>query len=173
MISKMRRIHTVHFIGIGGSGMSGIAEVLLNHGYSVQGSDLKPSKITARLEDLGARVFIGQKAENLEAAEVVVISSAIKPGNPELDAARARGLPVVRRAEMLAELMRLKNNIAVAGTHGKSTSAGWLVHVLVAAGRDPGSFVGALLPAELTVGIPAGYDWRFTRGDLHCPSLSR
>jgi UDP-N-acetylmuramate--alanine ligase len=108
----------IHFVGIGGIGMSGIAEVLLNHGYAVQGSDLKPSKITTRLQELGARVFIGQKADNLEQAEVVVISSAIKPGNPELDAARARGLPVVRRAEMLAELMRLRSNIAVAGTHG-------------------------------------------------------
>ncbi|MGB0905249.1 MAG: Mur ligase domain-containing protein, partial [Mangrovicoccus sp.] len=102
----------IHFVGIGGIGMSGIAEVLLNHGYRIQGSDLKRSKITERLEGLGAKVFEGQRAENLEGAEVVVISSAIKPGNPELDEARARGLPVVRRAEMLAELMRLKSNVA-------------------------------------------------------------
>ncbi|MFV2002225.1 MAG: Mur ligase domain-containing protein, partial [Paracoccaceae bacterium] len=106
----------IHFVGIGGIGMSGIAEVLLNLGYVVQGSDLKASKITRRLEKLGATVFEGQRAENLENAEVVVISSAIKPGNAELDAARVAGLPVVRRAEMLAELMRLKSNIAVAGT---------------------------------------------------------
>ncbi|MEO1950904.1 Mur ligase domain-containing protein, partial [Thioclava sp.] len=100
-------VGAIHFVGIGGIGMSGIAEVLLNHGYTVQGSDLKASKITERLEGLGAHVFEGQRAENLEAAEVVVISSAIKPGNPELDEARLKGLPVVRRAEMLAELMRL------------------------------------------------------------------
>ena len=119
----------IHFVGIGGIGMSGIAEVLLNHGYVVQGSGLKTSKITDRQAELGAPIFEGQKAQNIEDAEVVVISSAIKPGNPELDAARARGLPIVRRAEMLAELMRLRSNIAVAGTHGKTpakaTASGW------------------------------------------------
>ncbi len=98
----------IHFTGIGGIGMSGIAEVLITLGYTVQGSDLKGSKITERLESLGARVFIGQAAENLAEAEVVVISSAIKPGNPELDEARRRGLPVVRRAEMLAELAEVE-----------------------------------------------------------------
>ena len=125
----------IHFVGIGGIGMSGIAEVLLNHGYVVQGSDLKTSKITDRLVGLGAHIFEGQRAENLEAAEVVVISSAIKPGNPELDEARRRGLPVVRRAEMLAELMRLKSNVAVAGTHGKTTTT-----TMVAALLDHGKF---------------------------------
>ena len=125
----------IHFVGIGGIGMSGIAEVLLNHGYTVQGSDLKESKITNRLVEQGATLFVGQKAENLKNAEVVVISSAIKPGNPELDEARRRGLPVVRRAEMLAELMRLKSNIAVAGTHGKTTTT-----TMVAALLDHGKF---------------------------------
>ncbi|ASM72749.1 MULTISPECIES: UDP-N-acetylmuramate--L-alanine ligase [Roseobacteraceae] len=125
----------IHFVGIGGIGMSGIAEVLLNHGYVVQGSDLKTSKITDRLEELGAHIFVGQRAENIEGAQVVVISSAIKPGNAELDAARARGLPVVRRAEMLAELMRLKSNIAIAGTHGKTTTT-----TMVAALLDEGKF---------------------------------
>ncbi|MBT6188749.1 MAG: UDP-N-acetylmuramate--L-alanine ligase [Tateyamaria sp.] len=125
----------IHFVGIGGIGMSGIAEVLLNHGYIVQGSDLKCSKITNRLADLGALIFEGQRAENVENAEVIVISSAIKPGNAELDAARARGLPIVRRAEMLAELMRLKSNIAVAGTHGKTTTT-----TMVAALLDEGKF---------------------------------
>ena len=125
----------IHFVGIGGIGMSGIAEVLLNHGYVVQGSDLKKSKITDRLEELGALVFEGQRAENIEDAQVVVISSAIKPGNAELDAARARGLPIVRRAEMLAELMRLKSNIAIAGTHGKTTTT-----TMVAALLDEGKF---------------------------------
>ena len=98
-------IGAIHFVGIGGIGMSGIAEVLLNHGYTVQGSDLKSSKITERLASLGARIFVGQRADNIEHAQVVVVSSAIRPGNAELDAARARGLPIVRRAEMLAELI--------------------------------------------------------------------
>ncbi|WP_289041513.1 UDP-N-acetylmuramate--L-alanine ligase [uncultured Aliiroseovarius sp.] len=137
----------IHFVGIGGIGMSGIAEVLLNHGYRVQGSDLKTSKITDRLADLGAEIFVGQNAENLANAEVVVISSAIKPGNPELDAARARGLPVVRRAEMLAELMRLKSNIAVAGTHGKTTTTTMVAELLVHGGIDPTVINGGVIHA--------------------------
>ena len=137
----------IHFVGIGGIGMSGIAEVLLNHGYSVQGSDLKASKITDRLRKLGARIFVGQSAENLELAEVVVISSAIKPGNPELEAARAQGLPVVRRSEMLAELMRLKSNIAVAGTHGKTTTTTLVAEVLVKGGIDPTVINGGIIHA--------------------------
>ncbi|WP_299427932.1 UDP-N-acetylmuramate--L-alanine ligase [uncultured Shimia sp.] len=128
-------VGAIHFVGIGGIGMSGIAEVLLNHGYTVQGSDLKSTKITERLAGMGATIFEGQRAENLANAEVVVISSAIKPGNPELDEARLKGLPVVRRAEMLAELMRLKSNIAVAGTHGKTTTT-----TMVAALLDHGKF---------------------------------
>uniref|UniRef100_UPI003569E347 Mur ligase domain-containing protein n=1 Tax=Phaeovulum sp. TaxID=2934796 RepID=UPI003569E347 len=112
----------IHFVGIGGIGMSGIAEVLMTLGYRVQGSDAKASKITERLVGLGATFFEGQRAENIGEAAVVVISSAIKKGNPELEEARLRGLPVVRRAEMLAELMRLKSNVAVAGTHGKTTT---------------------------------------------------
>ncbi|MEC7761798.1 MAG: UDP-N-acetylmuramate--L-alanine ligase [Pseudomonadota bacterium] len=137
----------IHFVGIGGIGMSGIAEVLLNHGYRVQGSDLKTSPITERLASLGAEIFIGQRAENLENAEVVVISSAIKPGNPELDTARVRGLPVVRRAEMLAELMRLKSNIAVAGTHGKTTTTTLVAELLVAGGIDPTVINGGIIHA--------------------------
>ena len=137
----------IHFVGIGGIGMSGIAEVLLEHGYIVQGSDLKASKITRRLEKLGATVFVGQRAENLENAEVVVISSAIKPGNAELDAARARGLPVVRRAEMLAELMRLKSNIAVGGTHGKTTTTTLVATLLDAGGLDPTVINGGIIHA--------------------------
>jgi UDP-N-acetylmuramate--alanine ligase len=137
----------IHFVGIGGIGMSGIAEVLLNHGYQVQGSDLKTSKITDRLADLGAEVFVGQRAENLTNAEVVVISSAIKPGNAELDAARAAGLPVVRRAEMLAELMRLKSNIAVAGTHGKTTTTTMVATLLDAGGLDPTVINGGIIHA--------------------------
>ncbi len=125
----------IHFVGIGGIGMSGIAEVLIDHGYRVQGSDLRRTPITGRLEGMGATVFEGQSPGNVEGAAVVVISSAIKPGNPELDEARRRGLPVVRRAEMLAELMRLKSNVAVAGTHGKTTTT-----TMVAALLDHGDF---------------------------------
>ncbi|ANP38388.1 MULTISPECIES: UDP-N-acetylmuramate--L-alanine ligase [Rhodobacterales] len=137
----------IHFVGIGGIGMSGIAEVLLNLGYVVQGSDLKSSKITQRLESLGALVFEGQRAENLEDAEVVVISSAIKPGNPELDEARRRGLPIVRRAEMLAELMRLKSNIAIAGTHGKTTTTTMMAELMVAGNFDPTVVNGGIIHA--------------------------
>ena len=140
-------IGAIHFVGIGGIGMSGIAEVLLNHGYQVQGSDLKASKITERLKALGAQVFEGQRAENLEGADVVVISSAIKPGNPELDAARAQGLPVVRRAEMLAELMRLKSNVAVAGTHGKTTTTTMVAALLDAGHVDPTVINGGIIHA--------------------------
>ncbi len=140
-------IGPIHFVGIGGIGMSGIAEVLLNLGYQVQGSDLKDSKITERLESLGAKIFIGQRAENLESAEVVVISSAIKSGNPELDAARMAGLPVVRRAEMLAELMRMKSNVAIAGTHGKTTTTTMVATLLDAGGIDPTVINGGIIHA--------------------------
>ena len=137
----------IHFVGIGGIGMSGIAEVLINHGYRVQGSDLKASKITDRLAVLGAEIFIGQEAGNLGEAEVVVISSAIKRGNPELDEARRRGLPVVRRAEMLAELMRLKSNIAIAGTHGKTTTTTMMAELMVAGHFDPTVVNGGIIHA--------------------------
>jgi UDP-N-acetylmuramate--alanine ligase len=138
-------IGPIHFVGIGGIGMSGIAEVLLTTGYAVQGSDARASDITRRLESLGATVQIGQRAENLEGAEVVVISSAIKPGNPELDEARARGLPVVRRAEMLAELMRLKSNVAIGGTHGKTTTTTMVATLLEAGGLDPTVVNGGII----------------------------
>lgn len=137
----------IHFVGIGGIGMSGIAEVLLNLGYVVQGSDLKASKITKRLEEHGATIFEGQRAENLENAAVVVISSAIKTGNPELDEARLRGLPVVRRAEMLAELMRLKSNIAIAGTHGKTTTTTMMAELMVHGKFDPTVVNGGIIHA--------------------------
>ncbi len=140
-------IGPIHFVGIGGIGMSGIAEVLLNHGYQVQGSDLKASNITDRLADLGAQIFVGQKAENLNGAAVVVVSSAIKPGNPELDEAHKRGLPVVRRAEMLAELMRLKSNVAIAGTHGKTTTTTMVATLLDAGGLDPTVINGGIIHA--------------------------
>jgi UDP-N-acetylmuramate--alanine ligase len=122
MRSLPQGLGLIHFVGIGGIGMSGIAEVLHNLGYKVQGSDLSEGGNTARLTALGIPVMVGHKAENIGAAEVVVVSSAIKPDNPEILAARARRVPVVRRAEMLGELMRLKWAIAVAGTHGKTTT---------------------------------------------------
>jgi UDP-N-acetylmuramate--alanine ligase len=137
----------IHFVGIGGIGMSGIAEVLINHGYTVQGSDLKSTPITERLAAMGATVFVGQSAGNLENAEVVVISSAIKPGNPELDEARKQGLPVVRRAEMLAELMRLKSNVAVAGTHGKTTTTTMVAALLDHGKYDPTVINGGIIHA--------------------------
>ncbi len=158
-------IGPIHFTGIGGIGMSGIAEVLLNLGYTVQGSDLKPSPITERLEGLGAKIFIGQRAENLENAEVVVISSAIKPGNPELDAARLRGLPVVRRAEMLAELMRLKSNVAIAGTHGKTTTTTLVATLLDAGGIDPTVINGGIIHAYGSNARMGEGDWMVVEAD--------
>jgi UDP-N-acetylmuramate--alanine ligase len=140
-------VGAIHFVGIGGIGMSGIAEVLVNFGYTVQGSDAKTSKITDRLAGMGATIFEGQAAENLKDAQVVVISSAIKPGNPELDEARRRGLPIVRRAEMLAELMRLKSNVAVAGTHGKTTTTTMVSALLDHGNFDPTVVNGGIIHA--------------------------
>ena len=158
-------IGAIHFTGIGGIGMSGIAEVLLNHGFTVQGSDLKASSITERLEAKGARIFIGQSAENLEGAEVVVISSAIKRGNPELDAARAKNLPVVRRAEMLAELMRLKSNVAVAGTHGKTTTTSMVAALLDAGGMDPTVINGGVIHAYGSNARIGAGEWMVVEAD--------
>ena len=158
-------VGAIHFVGIGGIGMSGIAEVLLNHGYQVQGSDLKASKITDRLADLGAKIFVGQSAENLENAEVVVISSAIKPGNAELDEARKRGLPVVRRAEMLAELMRLKSNVAIAGTHGKTTTTTMVATLLDAGGLDPTVINGGIIHAYGSNARMGGGEWMVVEAD--------
>jgi len=129
-------------VGIGGIGMSGIAEVLLTLGYSVAGSDTRPSTITERLQDLGATIFEGHRAENVEGAHVVVISSAVKPDNPEVTEAHKRKIPVIPRAEMLAELMRLKYGIAVAGAHGKTTTTSMVASILAAAHLDPTFVVG-------------------------------
>ncbi len=158
-------IGPIHFVGIGGIGMSGIAEVLLNHGFTVQGSDLKASPITDRLQARGARILIGQTAENLEGVDVVVISSAIKPGNPELDTARARGLPVVRRAEMLAELMRLKSNVAVAGTHGKTTTTSMVAALLDGGGMDPTVINGGVIHAYGSNARIGAGDWMVVEAD--------
>jgi UDP-N-acetylmuramate--alanine ligase len=155
----------IHFVGIGGIGMSGIAEVLLNHGYTVQGSDLKSSKITDRLAEMGATIFVGQAAANLQGAEVIVISSAIKPGNPELDEARRLGLPVVRRAEMLAELMRLKSNVAVAGTHGKTTTTTMVATLLDAGGVDPTVINGGIIHAYGSNARVGTSDWMVVEAD--------
>lgn len=138
-------IGTVHFVGIGGIGMSGIAEVMHNLGYSVQGSDLSHNANVKRLSDLGIEVKIGQRAENLEGVKVVVVSSAIKADNPEVKEARLKSLPVVRRAEMLAELMRLKWCVSVAGTHGKTTTTSMVAAVLEAAGIDPTVINGGII----------------------------
>src|SRR3990167_877174 len=127
----------VHFIGIGGIGMSGIAEIMIRIGYTVQGSDLKASANTERLEKLGAKIFIGQQAANVENASAVVYSTAVKADNPEMAAARDRRLPLVRRAEMLAELMRLQFSVAVGGTHGKTTTTSMIAALLDAGGLDP------------------------------------
>jgi UDP-N-acetylmuramate--alanine ligase len=137
----------IHFVGIGGIGMSGIAEVLLTLGYAVGGTDLKESDTTRRLTELGARIQYGHDAAHLDAADVVVISSAVKPTNPEVLAARARGIPVIPRAEMLAELMRMKYGIAVAGSHGKTTTTSLVATVLHQAGLDPTAVIGGKLPS--------------------------
>jgi UDP-N-acetylmuramate--alanine ligase len=145
MSDRMRRIHTIHFVGIGGTGMSGIAEVLLNLGYSVQGSDIRASATTRHLESLGARVMIGHRADNVAGADVVVVSSAIDAANPELAQAVAERVPVVQRAEMLGELMRFRYSIAVAGTHGKTTTTSLVASVLAEGGADPTFVIGGRL----------------------------
>ena len=141
----LRKIQHVHFVGIGGSGMSGIAEVLLNLGYTVSGSDLKRTATTDRLASLGARVFEGHAAEHARGAHVVVTSTAVPPHNAEVAEARRHGVPVIPRAEMLAELMRLKYGVAVAGSHGKTTTTSMVALVLDRGGLDPTVVVGGRL----------------------------
>jgi UDP-N-acetylmuramate--alanine ligase len=150
MIKKMRRIHCVHFVGIGGSGMSGIAEVMLSLGYAVQGSDLKANKQTRRLEDQGATVFIGHAPDNISDADAVVVSSAVDETNPEVAAAKLRLMPVVSRAEMLAELMRFRYSVAVAGTHGKTTTTSLIASLLAEGGLDPTFVIGGRLKSADT-----------------------
>ncbi|SPH18713.1 UDP-N-acetylmuramate--L-alanine ligase [Defluviimonas aquaemixtae] len=163
----------IHFVGIGGIGMSGIAEVLITLGYPVQGSDAKASKITDRLVKLGATFFEGQKAENLGEAAVVVISSAIKKGNPELEEARRRGLPVVRRAEMLAELMRLRSNVAVAGTHGKTTTTTMVATLLDKGGFDPTVINGGIIHAYGSNARAGAGEWMVVEADESDGSFNR
>jgi UDP-N-acetylmuramate--alanine ligase len=163
----------IHFVGIGGIGMSGIAEVLMTLGYRVQGSDAKASKITERLVKLGAVFFEGQSAANIGEAAVVVISSAIKKGNPELEEARLRKLPVVRRAEMLAELMRLRSNIAVAGTHGKTTTTTMVATLLDKGGFDPTVINGGVIHAYGSNARAGEGEWMVVEADESDGSFNR
>jgi UDP-N-acetylmuramate--alanine ligase len=160
-----RSIGPIHFVGIGGIGMSGIAEVLHNLGYRVQGSDLADSANVRRIVDLGIPVAVGHEAENLDAAEVVVISSAVKPDNPEVIAARVRRLPVVRRAEMLGELMRLKWSLAIAGTHGKTTTTSMIGALLETAQLDPTVINGGIINAYGTNTRLGAGEWMVVEAD--------
>lgn len=144
-VPEMRRIRRIHFVGIGGVGMCGIAEVLLNQGYQISGSDIRASATTDRLEQMGAEIFIGHSSDNITAANVVVTSTAVNNDNPEVSAARERRIPIVRRAEMLAELMRYRHGIAVAGTHGKTTTTSLLASVMAEAKFDPTYVIGGRL----------------------------
>ena len=148
MMDRMRRINTVHFVGIGGSGMSGIAEVMLSLGYDVQGSDLRNNAQTRRLSGLGAKIIIGHEAGNVRGADAVVVSSAVSHSNPEVVEAQERRLPVVQRAEMLAELMRFRYSIAVAGTHGKTTTTSLVASLLAVGGLDPTYVIGGRLKSS-------------------------
>ncbi|KZB59925.1 MULTISPECIES: UDP-N-acetylmuramate--L-alanine ligase [Thalassospira] len=158
-------IGTIHFVGIGGIGMSGIAEILHNLGYSVQGSDISDNANVQRLRDLGITVFVGHQASNVEDAKVVVISTAVKPNNPEVVAARAEMIPVVRRSEMLAELMRLKAAIAIGGTHGKTTTTSLVATMLDAAGLDPTVINGGIINSYGTNARLGEGDWMVVEAD--------
>ena len=160
-----RDIGPLHFVGIGGIGMSGIAEVMVNLGYTVQGSDQSDSANVKRLRDKGMKISIGHSAENLTGVRVLVVSSAIKPDNPELIGARAQRLPVVRRAEMLAELMRLKSCVAIAGTHGKTTTTSMVAALLDADGFDPTVINGGIINAYGTNARLGAGDWMVVEAD--------
>ncbi|WP_316195687.1 MULTISPECIES: UDP-N-acetylmuramate--L-alanine ligase [unclassified Bradyrhizobium] len=160
-----REIGPIHFVGIGGIGMSGIAEVLCNLGYTVQGSDAADNANVARLREKGITVNVGHKAENIAGADVVVVSTAIKRDNPELMAARAQRIPVVRRAEMLAELMRLKSCVAIAGTHGKTTTTSMVAALLDAGGLDPTVINGGIINAYGTNARLGAGDWMVVEAD--------
>ena len=155
----------IHFVGIGGIGMSGIAEVLHNQGYEVSGSDVKDSANVQRLIAKGIKVNIGHSSDNVADAGVVVVSSAIDPANPEIEASRARLIPIVRRAEMLAELMRLKSSIAVGGTHGKTTTTSLITHMLAAGGADPTVVNGGILEAYGTNAVLGQGTWLVAEAD--------
>jgi UDP-N-acetylmuramate--alanine ligase len=158
-------VHHLHFIGIGGIGMSGIAEVLHNLGYQVKGSDITENNNTTRLQKIGISVSIGHKAENIQGAQVVVVSSAVKADNPEIIAARRYGIPVIQRAEMLAELMRLKMSIAISGTHGKTTTTSLAASLLEAAALDPTVINGGIINAYNTNAHLGTGDWTVVEAD--------
>src|ERR1700761_6767047 len=158
-------IGPVHFIGIGGIGMSGIAEIMLRIGYQVQGSDAKASANTERLEKLGARIFIGHDAGHVQGASAVVYSTAVKADNPEMMAAREAHLPLVRRAEMLAELMRLQSSVAVGGTHGKTTTTSMIACLMDAGGLDPTVVNGGIINAYGTNAKVGEGDWIVVEAD--------
>src|SRR5919206_4428836 len=160
-----REIGPIHFVGIGGIGMSGIAEVLVNLGYTVQGSDASESGNVARLREKGVKVSVGHRPENVDGADVVVVSTAIKRDNPELMAARAQRIPVVRRAEMLAELMRLKSCVAIAGTHGKTTTTTMVATLLDAGGLDPTVINGGIINAYGSNARLGAGDWMVVEAD--------
>jgi len=160
-----REIGPIHFVGIGGIGMSGIAEVLCNLGYTVQGSDASEGANVIRLREKGVKVVVGHKAENVDGADVVVVSTAIKRDNPELMAARASRIPVVRRAEMLAELMRLKSCVAIAGTHGKTTTTTMVATLLDAGGLDPTVINGGIINAYGSNARLGAGDWMVVEAD--------
>src|SRR6266403_398848 len=160
-----REIGPIHFVGIGGIGMSGIAEVLCNLGYTVQGSDASESANVNRLRDKGIAISIGHKAENVAGADVLVVSTAIKRDNPELTAARAQRIPVVRRAEMLAERMRLKSCVAIAGTHGKTTTTTMVAALLDAGGLDPTVVNGGIINAYGTNARLGSGEWMVVEAD--------
>ena len=166
-------VGAIHFIGIGGIGMSGIAQVLFNHGYQVQGSDVKSSALTDQLKAQGMRVFEKQCADNLNDADVVVISTAITEDNPELKEARKRSLPVVRRAEMLAELMRLKSNVAIAGTHGKTTTTTLVSTLLHKGGFDPTVINGGIIGAFGSNAYVGRGEWMVVEADESDGSFNR
>ncbi|MEL7048930.1 MAG: UDP-N-acetylmuramate--L-alanine ligase, partial [Pseudomonadota bacterium] len=156
---------TFHIIGIGGIGMSAIAEILIAKGFTVQGSDQRDSANVSRLRDKGVRVFVGHDAVNLVGARQVVISTAVKPGNPEFDAARAKGLPIVRRAEMLAELMRLYATISITGTHGKTSTTSLTAHMLAAAQQDPTVITGGIINDWGSNARLGNGDWMIVEAD--------
>src|SRR6187200_112618 len=159
------KLGPIHFIGIGGIGMSGIAEVMHNLGYTVQGSDASDNYNVKRLADKGIKTFIGHKAENVENAEIVVVSTAIKRDNPELIVAREKRLPVVRRAEMLAELMRFKSCVAVAGTHGKTTTTSMVAALLDAGGIDPTVINGGIIESYGSNARLGDSEWMVVEAD--------
>lgn len=146
-VPEMRRVKQIHFVGIGGAGMGGIAEVLANEGYQISGSDLAPNAMTQQLIDLGAQIYFNHRPENISDASVVVVSSAIAPDNPEIVAAKETRIPVIQRAEMLAELMRFRHGIAIAGTHGKTTTTAMVASIYAEAGLDPTFVNGGLVKA--------------------------